>query len=151
MNMFKNFLALGFGLLGCAAQAEHIFLDWNKLKDYHGLTYEVEASDLVLREDISIICQLSPYTFALRQQDSAYEQILKSNDLLPVSEGYYLFAYFDEGGQLIGSENIPAHAGKIRAARTFEPDYICASLPEARISVTRSDGVVSFELNAFSQ
>jgi len=150
MNMSKKFLALGFGLFGCAAQAEYIFLDWNKLIYYPGVTYEIEASELVLREGISAICQLSPYTFALRQQDAAYEQILKSKELLPVSEGDYLFAYFDEGGELLGSEAIPAHAGKIRAARTFEPDYICASLPEARISVTRTDGIISFGLNASS-
>ena len=151
MNIFKKLLALGFGLFGCTSQVEYNFLDWNKLNDYQGVKYEVEASELVLREVISIVCQLSPYTFALRQQDSAYEQVLKSNNLLPVSEGDYLFAYFDEEGELVGSETIPAHAGKIRAARTFEPDYICASLPEARISVTRADGVVSFGLNASSQ
>ena len=126
-------------------------MDWNKLTHYQGDTYEVEASELILRDGISTICQLSPYTSALRQQDSAYEQILKSNDLLPVSEGDYLFAYFDEVGELVGSETIPAHAGNIRAARTFEPDYICASLPEARISATRTDGVISFGLNTSSQ
>lgn len=151
MSVFKNVIAMCLGLAGCTDLAEHGFLDWAQLLEAHQNSDEIAAAEIVLRDDIKTICQLSPYTFALSQPDTAYERRLKSGDLLPVGESEYLFAYFDTDGHLVRAEHVPAHAGKIRAARTFEPDYICASVSEARIFLTRSDGIVSFGISAFSR
>ena len=146
MNALKSALVLCSGLMGFAANAEDNFLDWSSLLDLQEGQYKIEASDLILSQHIKTICQISPYTFALQPRDARYEGILKEANFLPVSEGNYVFAYFDENDQLLGGDKIPANKGPIRATRTFEGEYVCAVASRALIAVDRSSDFVKFEI-----
>ena len=117
MKIIGNVMAIGIALAGCGTYAEYQFVDWTRLEGFGQSVNEAAISDLLLRDDIELICQLSPYTSSL-PRDRELESALKEEDLLSVDatrEGYYLFAYFSENEELLGFEYIKIHRFMLRA------------------------------------
>lgn len=146
MHLFRNILSMGIGLVGSAAQADYQFLDWSQLMSTDHSVAEVVVSDLLLRDDMVSVCQMSPYTFSLHPQDSSIQASLESEGLLPVGESGYLFAYFGNQNRLIGSEIIPANKSTLRAKSTYTTDYICVSTTDGRVQISHSEGFISIGL-----
>ena len=149
MKIIGNVMAIGIALAGCGTYAEFQFVDWTRLEGFDQSMNEAAISDLLLRDDIELICQLSPYTSSLNPEDRGLESALKEEDLLGVNgtrEGYYMFAYFSENEELLGFKYIKIHRGMLRAKLMHKVTYVCVSSTDGKLAVSKSEDFITFGL-----